>query len=56
MLSNLIFPSPHSAKAEDHGERMIIHHGGGMAATVNVVTYLLAGQENVAMDAGSTLE
>ena len=56
MLSNLIFPSPHSAKAEDHGERMIIHHGGGMAATVNAVTYLLTGKKNVAMDAGSTVE
>jgi thiosulfate/3-mercaptopyruvate sulfurtransferase len=38
------------------GERIITYCGGGIAATVNAVAYLLAGNENVAVYDGSLFE
>lgn len=45
-----------SVQADKNAERVIIYCGGGIAATVNAVAHLIAGNENVAVYDGSLTE
>ncbi len=43
-------------KEEVHYERIITYCGGGIAATVNAIAHLIAGNENVSVYDGSLIE